>query len=141
ASHWAVALVPFFGDVGVGETLEPRWEKAVLIIGKRATPAVRRRLFYALLEIEWFPPKAGSVLWQKLASSASWQKTRRWVRLQRRVEHVKERMRREGLHPKGGIAKAAHEEVAAKEGTTGEALERGLRRFKKRSAVKKVVRK
>ena len=63
-----VALVPLFGDVRVGGTLQPHWEEAVLI-GDDATAGDRERFHQILIAKEWLPPKARSAILQALESS------------------------------------------------------------------------
>ena len=135
-----VALVPLSGDVHVDGMLRPCRREAILI-GNNATAAERRCLYNALLGIEWLPPKAHSAIRQELGSSSSWQKTRRWMRLQHRVDQVKARMRKEGLRRRGGIDQAAHEEIAAAERMEAAALKKGLQRFRVRGrlAIKEIA--
>jgi hypothetical protein len=48
------------------------------------------------------------------------------------IDDVKARMRKEGQRPRGGIHDAAMEEVAKRRGQKGPALEKQLKRFRRR---------
>jgi hypothetical protein len=115
--HWMVALVPLFGDVRVGGKLRPRWREASLIV-EDATADERKRLYEALLEMKWLPPKARNAFLQALGFTRRKQKsddeTRQMMRLQHRIKL------------------APYKEIAASEGITVAALKKQLQRFRKR---------
>jgi hypothetical protein len=137
--NWMVALVPLSGD----SVLRPRWREAILIAND-ATADEQRRLYETLREMKWLPPKARSAFQQALGSTLRKQKfddeARRIMFLLHRVNKVKERIKKDGQRPKGGIHEAAHEEVAAGEGITVAALKKQLQRFRKgeRSALEEI---
>jgi hypothetical protein len=125
-SHWMVAIVPFFGDVRIGKTLQPCWEEAS-IIGNDADAEGQKQFYELIRELKWFPPRARDVILQALGSTRSKQKfddgTRRLMRLQHRIDQG-----------------ATYKQIAADEGITVVALRQQLKRFKREQRSSRTVR-
>jgi hypothetical protein len=119
---WMVALVPLFGEVRVGGTLQPLWEEAILI-GDDATDEEREHLYQILIEIKWLPPEARNAFLQALDSSLS----------ERNLEDETRRMGRLDYQIK--MRKRTLKEIAASEGITVAALKKQLQRFRKRERL------
>jgi hypothetical protein len=122
---WMLALVPLFGDVRVGGTLQPHWEEASLI-GNDAAAGEREHFYQILIEqIEWLPPEARGAILQVLGSSLSKRnledETRRIGRLEYQIK----------------VRKRPLKEIAAGEGITVPALKKQLQRFRKRERLVK----
>jgi hypothetical protein len=119
---WMVALVPLFGEVRVGGTLQPRWEEAILI-GDDATDEEREHFYQILIEMKWLPPEARNAFLQALDSSLS----------ERNLEDETRRMGRLDYQIK--MRKRTLKEIAASEGITVTALKKQRQRFRERQRL------
>ena len=115
-----VALVPLFGKVRVGGTLQPCWREAVLL-GNDATAKEREHFYQILIEqIDWLPPEARSSILQTLGSSLS----------KRNLEDETRRVGRWDYEVK--THKRTLKEIAASEGMKVATLKKQLSRFRER---------
>jgi hypothetical protein len=131
--EYVAALVPVHF---VAKDAAPGYEvkcRAPILIDKNTSKAGQLALYWALLEIQWFPPGARSALAAKLGLPLQKHNTKiqdaqtvTWFLM---LTEIKTRMRENGERPRGGIDAAALTELAEETGEEVSTITQAFYRF------------
>jgi hypothetical protein len=124
---WAAALVPY--DEITCDVLRP-----TVFMDDDVGEDEQKRFYKSLLKIRWLAPNVRYAVMMELGLSLREQRRQyekgRTAALHYSVKEAKERMRKNGERPRGGIHEAAVAEIAQRQGMTAAALKKHFQRHK-----------
>jgi hypothetical protein len=126
-------------DVSARSILRTNWRRAIFL-DRNTDPETRKRLYKALLELEWLAPKVRYAVTNELGLSRQQQKrdyeAGATAMIRHDISQHEAHLRQKGERPRGGIHSAAVAEIAERLGMKVETLQKRLQRDARQNAAR-----